>query len=70
MQRSRRRGYLRWPRIILTEPNLADLAASEAERKAGVKIEVTPRLRRHPLLYGLPEFLRVLRERDTSERIR
>ncbi len=70
VRRSRRRGYLRWPRIILTEPNLADLAASEAERKAGVKIEVTPRLRRHPLLYGLPEFLRVLRERDTKERIR
>jgi hypothetical protein len=70
IRRSRRRGYLRWPRIILTEPNLADLAANEAERKAGVRIEVTPRLRRHPLLYGLPEFLRVLRERDTEDRIR
>jgi hypothetical protein len=42
---------------------------NEAERKAGVRINVTPRLRRHPLLYGLPEFLRVLRERDTQERI-
>lgn len=69
MRRSRLRGYLRWPRIVLTEPNLADLAASEAERKVGVCIQVTPRLRRHPLLYGLPEFLRVLRERDTGERI-
>jgi hypothetical protein len=70
VRRSRRRGYLRWPRIILTEPNLADLAANEAERKAGVRVHVTPRLRRHPLLYGLPEFLRVLRERDTEEKIR
>jgi hypothetical protein len=70
LRRSRWRGYLRWPRIVLTEPNLADLAASEAERKAGVRIHVTPRLRRHPFLYGLPEFLRVLRERDTQERIR
>lgn len=70
LSRSRRRGYLRWPRIVLTEPNLVDLAANEAERKAGVRIRVTPRLRRHPLLYGLPEFLRVLRERESRDRIR
>jgi hypothetical protein len=70
VRRSRRRGYLRWPRIILTEPNLVDLAVNEAERKAGVRIRITPKLRRHPFLYGLPEFLRVLRERNTQERIR
>jgi hypothetical protein len=69
LRRSRRRGYLRWLRIVWSEPNLADLAASEAERKAGVRIRVTPALRRHPLLLGLPEFLRVLRERNTGERI-
>jgi hypothetical protein len=69
LRRSRRRGYLRWLRIVWTEPNLADLAASEAERKAGVRIRVTPALRRHPLLLGLPEFLRVLRERNTREHI-
>jgi len=68
--RSRRRGYLRWPRIVLTEPNLLDLAVNEAERKAGVAVRVTPRLRRHPLLFGLPEFLRVLRARRSRERIR
>lgn len=70
LRRSRRRGYLRWPRIVLTESNLVDLAVSEAERKAGVRIRVTPRLRRHPLLFGLPEFLRVLRERRMRQRIR
>lgn len=70
LRRSRLRGYARWARIVLTEPNLVDLAANEAERKAGVRIHVTPRLRRHPLLLGLPEFLRVLRERQTRERIR
>jgi hypothetical protein len=69
LRRSRRRGYLRWPRIVLTEPNLVDLAASEAERKAGIEIRITPRLRRHPLLFGLPEFLRVLRARRSQERI-
>jgi Phosphatidate cytidylyltransferase, mitochondrial len=69
LRRSRRRGYLRWLRILLTEPNLVDLAANEAERKAGVRIRLTPRLRRHPLVFGLPEFLRVLRERNTQERI-
>jgi hypothetical protein len=69
LRRSRRRGYLRWPRIVLTEPNLLDLAVNEAERKAGVHIRVTPRLRRHPLLYGLREFVRVLRERQSRERI-
>ena len=69
LRRSRRRGYLRWPRIVLTERNLVDLAASEAERKAGVRIRVTPALRRHPLLFGWREFLRVLRERNTGERI-
>lgn len=70
VRRSRRRGFFRWPRIVMTEPNLVDLAVSEAERKAGVRIRVTPELRRHPFLYGLPEFLRVLRERNTRERIR
>lgn len=70
LRRSRRRGYLRWPRIILTEPNLVDLAVNEAERKAGVRIRVTPALRRHPFLFGLPAFLRVLRQRNTRERIR
>lgn len=70
VRRSHRRGYLRWPRIVLTEPNLVDLAVNEAERKAGVRIHVTPKLRRHPFVYGLPEFLRVLRERNTRERIR
>ena len=69
LRRSRRRGYLRWPRIVLTEPNLVDLAVNEAERKAGVRIEVTPKLRRHPFLYGLPEFLRVLRARRGRERM-
>jgi hypothetical protein len=69
LRRSRRRGYLRWLRIILTEPNLVDLAANEAERKAGVRIRVTPALRRHPLLLGGREFARVLRERNTQERI-
>lgn len=69
LRRSRLRGYLRWPRIMLTEPHLLDLAANEAERKAGVRIRVTPRLRRHPLLFGLPEFLRVLRARRDRERI-
>jgi hypothetical protein len=69
LRRSRRRGFLRWPRIVMTEPNLVDLAVSEAERKAGVHIRVTPELRRHPFLFGLPEFLRVLRERNTRERM-
>jgi hypothetical protein len=69
LRRSRLRGYFRWPRIVLTEPNLLDLAVNEAERKAGVRVHVTSRLRRHPLLYGLPEFLRVLRERSDREGI-
>jgi hypothetical protein len=69
LRRSRLRGYLRWPRIVLSESNLVDLAINEAERKAGVRIHVTPQLRRHPFLRGLPEFLRVLRERS-NERIR
>jgi hypothetical protein len=69
LRRSHRRGYLRWLRIVATERNLLDLAINEAERKAGVQIRVTPRLRRHPLVFGLPEFVRVLRERNTQERI-
>lgn len=64
VRRSRARGWMRWVRIVATEPNLADLAANEALRKAGVRVRLTPRLRRHPLLLGLPEFVRVLRERD------
>jgi hypothetical protein len=69
LRRSRWRGYLRWPRIVLTEPHLVDLAVNEAERKAGVRITITPELRRHPFIFGLPEFRRVLRERNTRQRI-
>ena len=69
LRRSRWRGYLRWPRIVLTEPHLVDLAVNEAERKAGVRIKITPELRRHPFIFGWPEFRRVLRERNTRERI-
>ncbi len=62
----RRLGRMLWGlRLIkatLTFSNGADYAAWKIERHTGVKIDVTPRLRRYPLLFGWGALLKLVRQ--------
>ena len=64
-RRRRRLGHLLWVlRLIkaaLTFSNGVDYAAWKIGRHAGVEIEVTPRLRRYPLLFGWGVFLKLVK---------
>ena len=64
-RRRRRLGHFLWVlRLIkaaLTFSNGVDYAAWKIGRHAGVEIEVTPRLRRYPLLFGWGVFLKLVK---------
>ena len=64
-RRRRRLGHCLWVlRLIkaaLTFSNGVDYAAWKIGRHAGVEIEVTPRLRRYPLLFGWGAFLKLVK---------
>jgi hypothetical protein len=47
-------SVLRWVKAAFTFSGGVDYAAWKIERHTGVRIEVTDRLRRHPLVYGWP----------------
>jgi hypothetical protein len=54
---------LRLMKSALTFDNGIDYLAWKLERHTGHPVEVTPRLRRHPLIFGWPLLWRLLRER-------
>ena len=64
-RRRRRTGHFLWVlrllKAALTFSNGVDYAAWKIGRHAGVEIEVTPRLRRYPLLFGWGVFLKLVR---------
>ncbi|TDO07745.1 MULTISPECIES: hypothetical protein [Halomonas] len=66
-RRRQRQGHLwhilRLMKSVLTFENGVDYLAWKLERHSGRRIEVTPRLRRHPLIFGWPFLWRLLRER-------
>ncbi|HEY7841476.1 MAG TPA: hypothetical protein VIC61_07880 [Gammaproteobacteria bacterium] len=47
-------SVLRWMKAAFTFSGGVDYAAWKIERHTGVRIEITERLRRHPLVYGWP----------------
>lgn len=65
-RRRRRLGrilsVLRLAKAVLTFTNSVDYAAWKINRHSGVEIEVTPGLRRHPLLFGWRVFLKLVRQ--------
>ena len=65
-RRRRRLGRLLWMlrllKATLTFSNGVDYAAWKIGRHAGVDIEVTPRLRRYPLLFGWGVFLKLVKQ--------
>ena len=66
-RRRRRLGHFLWVlrllKAALTFDNGVDYAAWKIGRHTGVKIEVTPRLRRYPLLFGWGAFLKLVKQR-------
>jgi len=60
-QKSRVRQLLRMLKWALLFDNWVDYVVAKLERHTGMEIRVTPKIRRHPFLFGWPEFLRVLR---------
>lgn len=56
-------SVLRLAKAVFTFENGADYIAWKVERHTGVPIEVTPRLRRHPILFSPPVLWRLLRAR-------
>lgn len=54
-------SILRLSKATLTFSNSVDYAAWKIERHTGVRVEVTPLLRRHPILWGLKVARRLLR---------
>ncbi|KEZ78497.1 hypothetical protein [Salinisphaera hydrothermalis] len=55
-------SVLRLAKACFTFDNAIDYAAWKLERHTGVAIEVTPRLRRHPLIYAWPVLWRLYRD--------
>ena len=64
-RRRRRLGHFLWllrlSKAALTFSNGVDYAAWKIGRHAGVEIEVTPRLRRYPLLFGWGVFFKLVK---------
>lgn len=54
-------SILRLTKATLTFANSVDYAAWKIERHTGVRVEVTPLLRRHPILWGLKVASRLIR---------
>lgn len=55
-------SVMRLAKACFTFDNAVDYAAWKLERHTGVAIEVTPRLRRHPLIHGWPVLWRLYRD--------
>jgi hypothetical protein len=61
LARSRRRMFLRWPKMILTVRNWLDVILAKLERTKGIVLPLTPLQRRFPLIFGWGHFWRVWR---------
>jgi hypothetical protein len=52
---------LRWAKHVVTFEGWLDYIVAKVERRTDVRVELTPRERRYPLLFLWPKFFRVLR---------
>jgi hypothetical protein len=52
--RARRRELWRWPLYLATFDGWLDYATAKLERHTGAALVLSPRQRRHPLVYGWP----------------
>ncbi len=61
-KRCRRRAVLRWPIMMFTVEGWPDILLHKLERTHGVKIELTDRERKYPLLAGWKYFFRLKKQ--------
>jgi hypothetical protein len=61
LRRSRYRGVLRWPKYMVTVDNWLQYILDKLERYQGIRLELTERERRHPVLFGWHYFLEMRR---------
>jgi hypothetical protein len=61
LRRSRRRGQMRWPKYLFLYENWVDYMLEKIERSTGRRLEVTPRERRWPLIFGWRHFFALRR---------
>jgi len=62
IRRSRQRGLLRWPKYLLTVDNWLEIQLEKLQRYHGVKLELSERERRHPLIFGWAKFFELRRK--------
>jgi hypothetical protein len=58
---SKVRATVRWAKYIVTYDNWADYIVRKAERRTGIQLELTPRERRLPFIFGWPKIIRIFR---------
>ena len=63
IRRSRFRAKMRWPKGMVTVTNWVDYLLAKIERTQGIKLELTEKERRHPLLYGWKYFFLLKRKK-------
>ena len=61
LARSRRRGLLRWPKVLLTMDGWGEAVLQKLERK-NPGLRIPGRHRRHPLVFAVPYLWRLLRD--------
>lgn len=59
--KTRIRTYLRWPKYIITFDNWLDYLLSKLERSKGIRLELSERERKYPLIFGWKHFFRLKR---------
>lgn len=59
---SKIRSVMRWPKGILTFDNYVDYLIDKIERAKGIKIELSERERKYPLIFGWKYFFRLKRQ--------
>jgi hypothetical protein len=57
LARSRRRAFARWPKHIMTFDGWLDYLLAKLERNSGIRLDLTPAQRRHPVLLAWPRML-------------
>lgn len=62
LERSRRRSVYRWPKGFLTFGGYVDYLQRKVERAKGIRIELTERERKYPLLFAWKHFFRLKRQ--------
>ncbi|MDD5223393.1 MAG: hypothetical protein PHE84_05330 [bacterium] len=58
---TRIRTYLRWPKYVITFDNWLDYLLSKLERSKGIRLELTERERKYPLIFCWKHFFRLKR---------